>query len=50
MQILEIIRQINQLLNKASYYNGICNNEISNEYLQEAKKTLDNYLKKVEEN
>lgn len=49
MQVLELTRQIHQLLNKASYYNCICNNEISNEYLQEAKKLLDNYLKKVEE-
>lgn len=46
----EMIEDIQFLCDKALYYKGICNNEISNEYLQEAKKLLDNYLKKVEEN
>lgn len=46
----EVIKDIKFLCDRALYFNNICNNEISIEYLQEAKKTLDNYLKKVEEN
>ena len=45
----EVIKDIKFLCDRALYFNNICNNEISIEYLQEAKKTLDNYLKKVEE-
>lgn len=45
----EIIENIKFLCDKALYFNNICNNEISIEYLQQAKKALDNYLKKVEE-
>lgn len=46
----EMIEDIQFLCDKSLYYKGICYNEITNEYLQQAKKTLDNYLKKVEEN
>lgn len=46
----EVIKDIKFLCDQALYFNNICNNEISIEYLQEAKKTLDEYLKKVEEN
>lgn len=41
----EIIENIKILCNKVLYYNNICNNEISIEYLQQIKKILDEYLK-----
>lgn len=46
----EVIKDIKFLCDKALYFNNICNNEISIEYLQQTKKRLDEYLKKVEEN
>lgn len=49
MSINTLCDKLIDLANKASYYKDICNNEITNEYLIQARELLDNYLKKVEE-
>ena len=46
MEVIELIRRINLLFDKALYYENICNNEITNESLSQAKELLDEYLKK----
>lgn len=50
MSINILCDKLIDLANKAIYYKGICNNEITNDYLAQAKELLENYLKKVEVN
>lgn len=48
METRQLITQLNLILDKALYYLGICDNEITNEYLDKAKELLTEHSKKVE--
>lgn len=49
MSINILCDKLIDLANKAIYYKGICNNEITNDYLTQARELLEKYLKEVKE-
>ncbi len=44
LYLQDAIEQVQNYIDRAIYYKNICNNEISNEYMQNAKNVLEKYL------